>query len=82
MDPRHSENEEVLANPIREARLRAGLSQLALAEKAGLSLAWVGTVERAPTLVSRRVALRLAEVLGIQPEALLASSAMRRTLLF
>jgi transcriptional regulator with XRE-family HTH domain len=54
----------------REARLRAGLSQEALAEKMFTRQSWISRVERGHS-VSRSWALRTAHVLGVEVEDLL-----------
>ncbi len=56
---------------LREARKRAGLTAEALATRAGISLGWIRVVERAPGLMSRDLAARLAAALGVPPETLI-----------
>ena len=50
---------------VREARLNAGLSQMALAESADLTMNYVGEVERGEKLASLETIVRLAGALGI-----------------
>lgn len=56
------------------ARTAAGLSQAELAERLGLSRAWISIVERAPGLASPDVLRRLAVALGLEPLAFLGES--------
>lgn len=55
-------------SPVRDARRAAGLSQVVLAERAGLSVTIISTVERAPGLLSVRVAEALSRALGVHLE--------------
>jgi transcriptional regulator with XRE-family HTH domain len=57
--------------PIRQHRLRAGLSQVALASRAQVSPGWLSVVEREPEFLSPAVAARLATVLGCSSTDLL-----------
>ena len=61
-------------SPIRSARLKCGMTQARLAADSGYALSYVATVEREPRLLSDRMAERLAQVLGVQPEDLLAGA--------
>jgi transcriptional regulator with XRE-family HTH domain len=56
-------------SPIRAARQRAGLSGELLAQRAGISVAWLRTIERAPGLASPDVLRRLAAALELEPLA-------------
>ena len=56
---------------VRELRKTSGLSQMALAEKAGLSLNYVGEVERGEKLVSLETIVRLAKALDVSGGELL-----------
>lgn len=51
-------------SPLRTARERAGLSQVALAARAGCAPSTVSLVERGARL-SRRMARRFSDVLGV-----------------
>jgi transcriptional regulator with XRE-family HTH domain len=56
---------------VREARKEAGLSQEKLAEKADLTLNYVGEVERGEKLASIETAAKLASALGMTAAELL-----------
>lgn len=60
-----------LGGAIREARLKAELSQMALAERADLTLNYVGEVERGEKLASLETVVRLARALGMSGAELL-----------
>jgi transcriptional regulator with XRE-family HTH domain len=66
--PRH---DQMPPSALRVARVRAGLTQVQLAARAGLALATINTAERAPGLLSDRTARLCAAVLGVTPEDLL-----------
>lgn len=57
-------------NPIREARLRKGLTQLQAAAEAGYSLSHYAAIEREPRLITDRLAERLAIVFAVPREEL------------
>ena len=61
---------------VREARLEAGLTQMALAEKAELTLNYVGEVERGEKLASIDTAARLAGALGMSAADLLKKAGL------
>jgi transcriptional regulator with XRE-family HTH domain len=60
---------------LRERRLEVGLSQLALAEAAGLSLNFVGSMERGAHLPRLETLATLARVLRTTPSDLLRTDA-------
>lgn len=60
-----------LGNNLRTERLKAGLSQEALAQVAELDRTYVGSVERGERNISLLNIVKLAKVLGIAPAALL-----------
>jgi transcriptional regulator with XRE-family HTH domain len=60
-----------LGGRIRRARVRAGLSQEALAIETGMSTRYVGGIERGETNPSVEQIVRLAYTLGMQPGSLL-----------
>lgn len=57
---------------MKRFRLSAGLSQEALAEKAGLHRTYVSSVERAERNISLQNIFTLAEALGVDARELLA----------
>ena len=65
-----------LGNALREMRLKAELSQMALAEKADLTLNYVGEVERGEKLASLETVVRLARALGVTGAELLKKAGL------
>jgi transcriptional regulator with XRE-family HTH domain len=63
-----------IAAEVRRTRTTLGWSQLALAERAGLSLNYVSLIERAEQLPSVRVLVQLAEALGMKLGALVGET--------
>lgn len=61
-----------LGNVIRKRRKALGLSQEALAERAGLHWTYVGAVERGERNISLLNIVRLARALGVTPSRLMA----------
>jgi len=61
----------VLGRTIRELRKGRGLSQEALAEKAGLHRTYVGSVERGERNVTLTSLTRIAKALGVRTADLL-----------
>ena len=59
-----------LANRVKEVRTAAGLTQAALAERAGVSRKTVNTVENAVFVPSTTLALTLARELGTDVQTL------------
>lgn len=55
---------------LREARRRAGLSQRAVANRAGMSIAHLAALEGGRAPLSFRAALRLGKALGVPAGAL------------
>lgn len=64
---------------LRAARERAGISQEALAARAGLDRSAVGQLERAETSPRLSTAMRLACALGIDPCELIPTRRLRMT---
>ena len=56
--------------PLREAREKAGITQVALAKQTGLSQAHISYLERFPSRPSYRTVERLAYVLKVKPSML------------
>ena len=71
---------------VRRHRRRAGLTQVALAQAAGISPAYMNLIERNQRPLTAAVMLRLADALSIEPRALVEPdeagglSALRRRL--
>lgn len=63
---------KILGEAIREHRVRAGLSQEKLAEKAGLHPVYVGKVERGEQWISLHALLRVSAALNIPIRDLVA----------
>ena len=61
-----------LGKALRKERLRLGLSQERLAEKADLHWTYIGGIERGERNVSLLNIVKLARALGIAPSSLLA----------
>ena len=57
-------------NALRTERLKAGLSQEALADLAELDRTYVGSVERGERNISLINIVKLAQALGVQPATL------------
>lgn len=55
---------------VRERRERQGLSQMALAESAGMHFTYLGRIERGEQNVTILTLCRLAEALGVDPSTL------------
>jgi len=68
-----SKTRQILANNIRNARLKLGLSQEHLADKVGLHRTYIGSVERAERNVTIDNIERIAKALGISVIELLKS---------
>lgn len=62
----------LLATRLREKRIRLGLSQESLAEKAGLHRTYIGSIERGERNVSIDNVERLAKALGVHASDLLS----------
>lgn len=62
----------ILGRAVRAARVDAGLSQEALADRAGLHRTYVGGVERGERNISMASLFRIADALGVPPQELVA----------
>lgn len=65
---------DVMARNLRRARHDKKLTQEELADRAGLSMRYVGAIERADVSPSVTVVGQIADALGIEPAALLEKS--------
>ncbi|RWC39569.1 MAG: XRE family transcriptional regulator [Mesorhizobium sp.] len=61
---------EVFAINLRQIRTSSGLTQEELAERAGLSARYIGSIERADVSASVTVLGRIADALGVEPHTL------------
>ncbi|UCI19923.1 helix-turn-helix transcriptional regulator [Mesorhizobium sp. B2-1-8] len=61
---------EVFASNLRQIRSSKGLTQEELAERAGLSARYIGSIERAHVSASVTVLGRIADALGVEPHTL------------
>jgi transcriptional regulator with XRE-family HTH domain len=59
-----------IESPIRTARVALGLSREALAQRLGVSVTWLGIVERGPVFASPALLARIATTLGLDPATL------------
>ncbi len=59
---------KTFGNALRDARVKAQLTQMTLAEKADLTLNYVGEVERGEKLASLETVVRLAAALGMSAD--------------
>lgn len=65
---------ELFGTTVREERLRIGISQEVLAEKAGLHRTYVGAIERGERNVSIDNIERIARALAVKPSDLFSRS--------
>lgn len=64
-------NKETIANNVKQKRIRKGLSQEALAEKAGLNLRTLQRIEKGENIPRGDTLQRLAKVLDTSPDELI-----------
>ena len=72
MQPNTTTSNARPASPLLALRRRYNLNQERLAALSGVSRGWVGFLERNPEAMTERAAVKLAVVLGVRPEDLLA----------
>jgi transcriptional regulator with XRE-family HTH domain len=65
--------QRIFASNVKRLRFAAGLSQEALADRAGLHRTYVSSIERGERNVSLENIFKLAEALGVDPGELLAA---------
>jgi transcriptional regulator with XRE-family HTH domain len=73
-DRRLSEFLRSIAANVRQARNRRGMTQEALAERAGQDLSYLQRIERGSTNLSARVLLALAMALDVPPSLLVRTA--------
>jgi transcriptional regulator with XRE-family HTH domain len=64
--PQRSKTSKILGETIRAERIKAGLSQERLAEKANLARNYIGNIERAEYKVTVETLARIAKALGVR----------------
>lgn len=62
---------EALGLRIREARLKQGMTQQALAQAAGIGVMYLGEIERGVKMPSLNSFIRIVEVLGVSADYIL-----------
>jgi transcriptional regulator with XRE-family HTH domain len=62
----HSKISKILGENIRAQRIKAGLSQERLAEKANLARNYIGNIERAEYKVTVETLAQIAKALGVR----------------
>ena len=63
-------------NALRDARIRAGLTQMQVAERADLTLNYTGEIERGEKLASLETVVRLGGALGLSGADLLKKAGL------
>lgn len=69
--PRKPQQLKILGDAIRHHRVKAGLSQETLAEKADLHPVYVGKIERGEQWISLHALLRVAKAVGVKASDLI-----------
>lgn len=69
---------EIVALNVRLGRQRLNLTQEALASRAGLSVRYIGSIERATVSASVTILGQIAEALEIEPGDMLRQPEMRK----
>ncbi len=67
--------QEILTRNLKAARMRAGLSQMALAAKMGVSVSYIGMLERGVRCPPLSTLERLGSALSVDPADLLRRTA-------
>jgi transcriptional regulator with XRE-family HTH domain len=70
--PKRSKVSKILGDTIRAKRIKAGLSQEKLAEKADLARNYIGNIERAEYKVTVEALARIAKALRVRVRDLVA----------
>jgi transcriptional regulator with XRE-family HTH domain len=70
--PKRSKVSKILGETIRAKRIRAGLSQEKLAEKADLARNYIGNIERAEYKITVEALARIAKALRVRVRDLVA----------
>lgn len=65
-----------LGDTVRALRLKAGISQMVLSERADLTLNYIGELERGQKMASLATVVRLAKALGLTGAQLLARAGL------
>jgi transcriptional regulator with XRE-family HTH domain len=68
----------VIANNIRDIRIKRQMSQEALAAKAGISISYMGYIERAEKAITVVRLEKIAKALGVKPGLLLEPDTHRK----
>lgn len=71
MTDRDMTDSQLVGSRIREVRLKKGMSQAALAEKAKISLPQIGSIERGKSVMLLSTFIRIAEALQVSTDLLL-----------
>jgi transcriptional regulator with XRE-family HTH domain len=64
--PKRNDSSKILGKTIRAKRIKAGLTQEKLAEKADLARNYIGNIERAEYKVTVETLARIAKALGLR----------------
>jgi transcriptional regulator with XRE-family HTH domain len=69
---------QAIADNIRFIRIKKKMSQEALAAKAGISISYMGYIERAEKAITVVILEKIAKALGVKPSLLLEPEAHRK----
>ena len=70
--PKRNDVSKILGKAIRAKRIKAGLTQEKLAERADLARNYIGNIERAEYKVTVETLVRIAKALGVRVRDLVA----------